>query len=324
MSCCKACNSKNIEELYSVEAKFYYPGSFYDLVRCRDCELIFLKTGYNLDDIGDLYPDDYHPHTPDRNKFLPLRNKLMTTLRRFIFTAKHPEESEQYRSLKKLLSFLYNKTAYRSIPYYRGGGQVLDIGCGTGAYLALMKRLGFVVQGVEPDKGAALYAQRSGFKVIHGTFEKASYPENYFDIITMWHVLEHFNNPVAVLKKIGKILKDDGQLLIGIPNYSSLDRMIFRENWNGFEIPLHLNHFTPSSISAVAQMAGFRCNNIIHTIRPSDMVSSICNFFGNENRIIDNIFIKKILFFLFIPVSVLNSVLRHSSILVIQMEKMSL
>jgi len=318
---CKTCNSDNILKLYSLEAKKYSPGTLFNLVRCMDCGLIFLDFEYDTDLINEYYPNDYKPHDPNRIKTSSFRKIWMQILRNFTFRKTCVFKSNCHKYLKQLISFLYNKTAYRSIPFYRGEGRLLDVGCGIGSYLSLMKDIGWEVRGVEAGENATLFARRSGLNVDYGSFEQVEYPGNYFDVITMWHVFEHFQDPINVLLKTRRILKDDGLFMIGVPNYASLDRRIFKEEWNGFEIPLHLNHFTPASINTLTKLTGFTCKKIIHTIRPSDMVSSLTNYFENKYKIANNRLIKKLLFLISIPISLFSSLLKRSSIIIVYIEK---
>jgi len=188
--------------------------------------------------------------------------------------------------------------------------------------LRLLKDMGWSVQGVEPVEKAALAAKHAGLNVEWKSYEEAEYPEKSFDVITMWHVLEHFPDPKKVLQKVSRMLKDDGLLLVGIPNYDSFDRRVIREDWNGIEIPLHLYHFTPVSIKNLLNIAGFNCMRVIHTIRPADMISSLENCFAPMSKK-KRAYIKKLFFLFSWPISFIFSVLRRSSIMVVYAQKKS-
>lgn len=321
MNTCKVCNSNKISTIYSLEAKKYSPGSYFNLIRCMDCDLVFMDILYDVDFIKKYYPDNYKPHDSGRSNTSIFRNTIMTKLRKYAFANYQSYEKFPTINIKKIISCFYNKLAYRSIPFYIGDRRILDIGCGTGGYIKILKALGWEVQGVEPNEKVASNIKRSGFNVACGSFEQIDYPENYFDVITMWHVLEHLHDPNGVLLKIKRILKEDGIVLFGVPNYSSLDRQIFKGQWNGFEIPLHLNHFTPVSILNMAKSAGFKCKKIIHTVRPSDMASSIISYFGITNKILNKQIIRYLLIIFLLPLSILSSLLKRSSIIVVNMTK---
>jgi hypothetical protein len=116
------------------------------------------------------------------------------------------------------------------------------------------------------------------------------------------------------------MLKDKGLLLVGIPNYDSLDRNIFQESWNGFEIPLHLYHFTPAAIKKLLNLSGFKCMKVVHTIRPADMASSLENYFVSIDKK-KNVCMKKLFFLFSLPLSFIFATLRRSSIMVVHAQK---
>jgi 2-polyprenyl-3-methyl-5-hydroxy-6-metoxy-1,4-benzoquinol methylase len=317
---CQICGERDIRKVESIEGIKYSPGKFFDLMRCNGCGVTFIDIDTRPDFIATYYPENYKPHDPNINQTFHIRKTIMQGLRAIVFGKTGSRSRFFFGHVKRLLSWLYNKTAYRSIPFFRGEGILLDIGCGIGNYLRLLQDIGWTVYGVEPVQKAAMLAQSSGLSINRIQYEKAEYPEQFFDVVTMWHVLEHFSDSKKVLQKVSKMLKDDGLLLIGIPNYDSFDRKIFQKYWNGFEIPLHLYHFTPDSIRKVLTAAGFRCIKIIHTIRPTDMVSSFENFFGSVLK--RKSFFTRIVFLLIsIPISILFSVLNRSSIIVIFAKK---
>jgi 2-polyprenyl-3-methyl-5-hydroxy-6-metoxy-1,4-benzoquinol methylase len=131
----------------------------------------------------------------------------------------------------------------------------------------------------------------------------------------MWHSLEHFSDPKKIIRKVRKLLKDDGMLMIGIPNFSSLDRKLFKESWNGLEIPLHAWHFTPTAIQYLLKESGFEVNKILHTTRPADMVKSIINFLEDRYRLKPVNYLVMFLFIISIPISICFSLCRRSSII---------
>jgi 2-polyprenyl-3-methyl-5-hydroxy-6-metoxy-1,4-benzoquinol methylase len=205
---------------------------------------------------------------------------------------------------------------YRSFPWPKGDGKMLDIGCGNGIYLTAAKELGWTGYGVESNHSAARHANKSlGLEIEAGNFEAIAYPEKHFDVITMWHSLEHFSDPTKIIRKIRKLLKDDGVLMIGIPNFSSFDRKLFKESWNGLEIPLHAWHFTPGSIQYLLKESGFEVRRIIHTTRPSDMMKSFIYFLEDNYRLKSNKWLVMLLFVISIPISIFFSICRRSSII---------
>jgi 2-polyprenyl-3-methyl-5-hydroxy-6-metoxy-1,4-benzoquinol methylase len=315
-SCCNICKKNSIEYVGSIDALRYDKGTYFNLWKCQNCDLIFVNPQPDDESLKLYYSKNYGPHNPRSVSRSSTRNAIMSSLRKFTFAGQSPG------NIKKCLSVLYNKTAYRSIPPYRLQGKLLDIGSGIGSYLSLMKSLGWKVFGTEANKDAASHSENiEGLKIQKGKFEDIDYPDGYFDVITMWHSLEHFNNPRNALLKVRRILKQGGQLLIGLPNYSSLDRKIFRESWNGFEIPIHLFHFSPDSIGRLLKHLGFSRIKIVHTIRPSDMAKSLRNYLSDHDRLTLPSFINPILFLVAIPFSLLFAFLERSSIMLVTASK---
>ena len=292
------------------------------MAQCIKCGIIFLQPPPDFHSIKNYYPDNYRPHDPSNVKVNPLRNVFMRSIRNYAFSKNIKGEKRYKNGIKNILGSIYNRLAYRSIPPYKHHGKLLDIGCGIGSYLSIVKDLGWKPFGIELNGNAAQYANNIlGHQVKAGSFEDIEYPEHYFDVITMWHSLEHFINPKKIVSKSRSILKKGGLLLIGVPNYSSLDRKIFKDNWNGFEIPLHLYHFTPDSITQLIEHAGFSCIKITHTIRPSDMVKSLKNLLVDHYKIRLISFMDPFLFIISIPFAFIFSFLKQSSIITVYAKK---
>jgi 2-polyprenyl-3-methyl-5-hydroxy-6-metoxy-1,4-benzoquinol methylase len=131
----------------------------------------------------------------------------------------------------------------------------------------------------------------------------------------MWHSLEHFPEPQKIISKARKMLKDDGVLMIGLPNFGSLDRKMFKGSWNGMEIPLHLCHFKPESIRLLLKESDFEVEKIVHTIRPSDLTKSIIYFLEDRYHLKTNRILRILLFGISIPMSMCFSLCRRSSII---------
>lgn len=149
------------------------------------------------------------------------------------------------------------------IEHLKSSGRLLDIGCGTGEFLHEMKVHGWEVEGIEEDKSAVQYARNEyGLKVSTHDLFQTKIQENHYDIVTMWHVLEHLFQPLNTLKWVRHILKDDGWLLIAAPNVSSFDAQFYRDNWVALDAPRHLQHFVPRSLTALSEKAGLQIINL--------------------------------------------------------------
>jgi 2-polyprenyl-3-methyl-5-hydroxy-6-metoxy-1,4-benzoquinol methylase len=138
-------------------------------------------------------------------------------------------------------------------------GRLLEIGCGNGAFLDRMRSRGWIVQGVEVDPKASKIAEEMfAVPVFVGTLENANYVDDYFDAITMNHIIEHVHNPITLLRECYRILKPGGYLVMVTPNVRSLGHARFGRHWRGLEPPRHLHLFSESTLETIASKAGFQ------------------------------------------------------------------
>lgn len=118
--------------------------------------------------------------------------------------------------------------------------QLLDIGAGTGDFLQVAKNKGWKTYGVEPNVQARKLAQEKGLELLSSI---EAYENMQFDVITLWHVLEHIPNLNKCLNQLQKLLKPGGLLVIALPNYKSWDAKKYQEFWAAYDVPRHLWHF---------------------------------------------------------------------------------
>ncbi|MFH1954278.1 MAG: class I SAM-dependent methyltransferase [Pseudomonadota bacterium] len=136
-------------------------------------------------------------------------------------------------------------------------GRLLDIGCGYGYFLFACRKEGFEVQGLDVSEWARQYAeQKLGLSVKIGEIGEADWPPGSFDIITMWHSLEHTRHPGLAVSKAAHWLKRNGILVVDVPNYEGTDARFLWEEWDGWQLPYHLWHFTPSSLKRLLDISG--------------------------------------------------------------------
>ncbi len=125
-------------------------------------------------------------------------------------------------------------------------GVLLDIGAGTGDFLLEAKRQGWNVHGIEPSPKASDIAAQKG--IIYD-MNLSNIPSHSFDVITMWHVLEHVPDVTKQIQELKRLLKPKGTIFIAVPNYNSFDAIHYGEHWAAYDVPRHLTHFSKKSIS---------------------------------------------------------------------------
>jgi 2-polyprenyl-3-methyl-5-hydroxy-6-metoxy-1,4-benzoquinol methylase len=148
------------------------------------------------------------------------------------------------------------------------GGRLLDVGCGNGAFLQHMQTLGWDVAGIEPDAAAVGRAGDPVRAAIHtGTLDDAPYSPASFDAITLHHVIEHVDDPVATLAACARLLARGGRLVALTPNVAALGRRVFGRRWLHWDPPRHRFLFTRRSLSEAARRAGLRVEELRTTAR---------------------------------------------------------
>lgn len=148
----------------------------------------------------------------------------------------------------------------RRIERLRRGRRLLDVGCGTGDFLHIMHEAGWEVSGVEPNVEARRRVPSPlRYRVVETIDHVTGGP---FDVITLWHVLEHMPSPGLDIEKLNALLSPGGVLFIAVPNFGSWEAAIAGSRWFHLDVPRHLYHFTPDTLCRLVERHGFRVNHI--------------------------------------------------------------
>lgn len=228
------------DRMLGVEGKFR-------VFRCTSCGLLFLSPMPTISELSRYYPPSaYYAYAKNDGK------GLFQRIREYLLT-RYYEPTVISRALTLVL---HNVPA---IPKRVQNGKVLDVGCGTGDTLIMLKRLGWDVYGMDMDKRAVMIAKKRGVTHVRvGTYEDISrYPDNFFDAIRLYHVIEHLNDPKKCLRLLYKKLKKGGEVIVGTPNAASIVARVFRAYWYNLDSPRHVMVFRPSNLSRCIQEAGF-------------------------------------------------------------------
>lgn len=232
-NCCPACHSENI--VFCLTAKDHTVSQMnFDIWHCNDCSLRFTQDIPSIQDIGPFYQSaNYISHS---NTKKGLVNQIYHLVRNYTLGLK-ARQIKQFTGLSK--------------------GRILDIGAGVGAFAATMKKAGWWVTALEPDENARKNAAETfGLNL---SFPDALYTfsENSFDVITLWHVLEHVHDLQGYWKSFHTCLPKGGKLVVAVPNYTSVDAIHYGAAWAAYDVPRHLYHFSPASMQALATQNGF-------------------------------------------------------------------
>jgi SAM-dependent methyltransferase len=232
---CPVCGNSNFEPFlactdYTVSEKQF------DLVLCVVCRLVITSPQPPSEELGLYYQSaDYISHTSKSNSLV---DSIYLAVRRFTLAGK-----------KNLAKSLQHKK-----------GKLLDYGCGTGDFLLACKNDGWLADGVEPGEAARTLALQKGISVSESLREAS----NTFNLITLWHVLEHVPDLNQTLQQLYDKLAIDGSLLVAVPNHSSLDGKYYQQYWAGYDVPRHLWHFNQQNMEQLLLDNGFK----LKTVKP--------------------------------------------------------
>ena len=129
------------------------------------------------------------------------------------------------------------------------GKTLLDVGCGTGDFLQIARQNNWTVSGIEPNEDARQIANSKTNNSVNNIDHLLEFPKHSFDVISLWHVLEHLPNLDQQVFILKSLLKENGTLIIAVPNYKSYDAKYYKNFWAAFDVPRHLWHFSQESIS---------------------------------------------------------------------------
>lgn len=268
MNKCPICGGDG-ETLYEGLRDLLVPSdTFWSLGRCLRDRIAWVSPPPSASDIEKAYIS-YHTHTAQAEPSL-----LPKAIRDFIlagyFGYADSGASRVRRWTGRILGWvpiLRELVGAKILWLSRSAGRrLLDVGCGSGKFLAFMRSLGWMVQGIEPDEQAASCArQHFGVPVETGFIEESDLPEDAFDAITISHVIEHVGKPESFLLACFRMLRPGGTLVIVTPNLESMGHRIFRRNWSILEPPRHLFIFSPSSLCAFVERAGFQTVRVFTT-----------------------------------------------------------
>lgn len=220
---------KSAENIYIKTKDFLLTGEEFSLIENKERDL--LKTIPVPKNLAHYYQsENYISHTDSKKSFFDKAYQFV----------KNISQNQKVSLIKKL-----NK----------GEGALLDIGSGTGDFLVAAKNKNWKVQGVEPDQKARQLAEEKG---VHVEELLQNVHQENFDVITLWHVLEHVQDLETHILEIKKRLKPGGTLIVAVPNYKSKDAKHYKHFWAAFDVPRHLWHFSKTSIRRIFENHNFQ------------------------------------------------------------------
>lgn len=221
---CPICGSDDLKNHIVCKDNLKSSESF-ALVKCGRCSFLFTNPRPTKETIGFYYDSDkYYSH---HNSF-----SIIGSVYSFI-------KKINLSNKVKLINQIANKKE-----------RLLDYGCGQGDFMKSIKDNGWEINGIEIDEDARKNSIEKVGAVIKTSVDELK--NNTYNIITLWHVLEHIHDLDNTFKKIKSLLDKDGKIIIAVPNYQSFDGEYYKENWAAYDVPRHLYHFDRDTLKAFA------------------------------------------------------------------------
>ncbi|HVE94419.1 MAG TPA: class I SAM-dependent methyltransferase [Acidimicrobiales bacterium] len=262
---CGVCGGEGDQLHADVPDRLFRTPGTWSLRRCRVCRAVWLDPRPTDEDLGRTYCD-YYTHGPESSEEATKDDRhgalhaaeLGEARRRFGLAG---EELEGTPAMRRLVAGWAGRRADSDylaahLPV-QPNAQLLDVGCGDGRLLEHLRRLGWHVQGVEPDASAADAARRRGLQVTTGTLESAAFGPEEFAAVTMSHVIEHLADPRRTLREIRRVLRPGGSLVVITPNADSVLHSVFGRDWFPLDPPRHLLLHSSSSLDRLLREQGF-------------------------------------------------------------------
>jgi 2-polyprenyl-3-methyl-5-hydroxy-6-metoxy-1,4-benzoquinol methylase len=255
---CLICKNNSSVVFLHCKDHFFTKENFV-ICKCSACGFLFTNPRPQKEDLGHYYKtENYISHSN-------LQKGLINRIYHFIRKKNH---KKKYSIIKK------------EIP----SGKILDIGCATGEFLNYFKRKGWGVTGVEPDSDARKFASENYKLNVFLESELDNFEDGNFDVITMWHVLEHVSDLNKRMSELVRLVKTDGLIVIAVPNAGSYDAQQYGSFWAGYDVPRHLYHFSREAALNLFNKYSLKCIEIVPMKFDSFYVSLLSEKYLSEKK----------------------------------------
>ena len=237
------------------------PQARFELSRCEACGSAVTLGGYPPDDLYETGP--YQPGTP-----------------------------RLHRLVSPLLSLFDRQRLSLLRPLAPPPGRLLDVGAGRGRFVLAARAAGYDASGIEPSLRGAEAAAAAGAPVQRVTLEEAVIEPGSLDAATLWHVLEHLDDPGGALERIAGWLSPGGALLVGVPNLASVQAWLGGERWYHLDVPRHRTHFTAQGLERLMGRTGFpvaRSHHVLLEHNPFGMWQTLLSQFTAHPSYVYNV-----------------------------------
>lgn len=226
----------------------------FDLYYDETLDMLITHPQPSLENLGKYYEsEDYISHTDNRRSLFEKAYHFVKGI-----------------ALKNKLNLINSQQAAK--------GRILDIGAGTGDFLSVAKNDGWQTMGIEPSDRAKGIAIDKGISFVENTTELENHS---FDVITMWHVLEHVPDLDFQIKELKRLLKPEGTLIVAVPNFKSFDAKHYGTYWAAFDVPIHFWHFSKKAIQMLFEKENMKLEKVLPMKFDSFYVSLLSEKYKN-------------------------------------------
>jgi 2-polyprenyl-3-methyl-5-hydroxy-6-metoxy-1,4-benzoquinol methylase len=284
---CPVCQSKNIDYIITAE-DFLVTREKFQIYSCQKCGLRFTNPRPDDNQLAGYYDsNEYISHSDESSSLVGGLYKIART-----FTLKRKRRLIEKLSLKKHL---------------------LDVGCGTGHFIDHCQQHGWQTSGIEPNEVARKQAEaRTNTLILQDLSEVAGLT---YEVITLWHVLEHLPNLEQTMNQLKSLLAPSGVLTIAVPNFEAYEASVFKEYWAAYDVPRHLYHFNRNAMEHLTSKIGLK---IVRTY-PMKLDSYYISLLSNKNKSNSNKYVNSFITGLLSNIYAFNS--KNYSSLIYQIEK---
>ena len=227
---CNLCGSASSDFMFTAED--HYSGERFSLTRCHHCGCTYTNPRPTSTELSKYYPSAYYGI-----------------------------DGQRFRGgLEKVVRFFRQQLADKICQQYPGRGRVLEVGSGRGTLLAELVRRGWQAVGTEYSVEMAQASFNNlGVKVFPAPdLLQCQFESGSFEVVVCYHVLEHLPTPLETLSEISRIIHPKGLLIIAVPNFGGLVSRLSQKNWFALDVPRHLYHFTPTTLTEILDRTGFK------------------------------------------------------------------
>lgn len=208
----------------------------FELYHDETLDMLITSPQPSLENLGKYYEsEDYISHTDNKRSLFEKAYHFVKSI-----------------ALKNKLNLINGEQSQK--------GRILDIGAGTGDFLLTAKNDGWDTVGVEPSDRAKNIAIQKGISFVS---EINALENNSFDVITMWHVLEHVPNLELQIQELKRLLKPTGTLIVAVPNFKSFDAKYYNEFWAAYDVPIHFWHFSKNAIQSLFSKVDMKLEKVL-------------------------------------------------------------